>query len=355
MMGPGMMGPGMQAGPPRSVMMGSGMNPGMMRGMMPPPPPPAAPAAAVKHGPAPAGVAATVNGIPIKTTQVQDLAMQASGQQVLDQLITATVIDQQAKKENAIPTPAQIAAKITELRRQISAQYPGQTLETMLASRGVTMTRVKSVITTQLEVQNLVERDIKPIQMWHVRHILIMTHNPNNDPSVKPHTEADAQAIIAKIQADLAAGKSFEYEATQYTEDPSGKQNGGDLPVINATSPFDQTFLKAAIALRKGQVTPTPVESIYGLHLIYCVSTSDDPTPEDQAQYQKAADDYKQQQMAMNAQSYVQSLKDKATIVNYLAPPPLPVATVGPPPGAIRGPMRPIAQAAPGGPATPVK
>jgi peptidyl-prolyl cis-trans isomerase C len=326
-------------------MMGTGYNPTAARAMMPPPPPPpsAPPAAAapVKLPPAPPGVAAIVNGVPIKTAAVQQIAMQMSGTQALDGLITSTVIDQQAKLEHATPTPAQLAAKITDLRRQISAQYPGQTLENMLAQHGLTMDRVRTILTTNLEVTNLVERNIVPIPMIHVRHILIMTKNPNNDPKVTPHTTADAQKIIAKIQADLAAGKSFEYEATQYTEDPSGKQNGGDLPISNANTPFDQSFLKAALALRPGQVTPTAVESVYGLHLIYCVSTSDTPTPADRPLYDKALDDYRQQQTAMTAQTYINGLKAKAKIVNYLAPPPGPAPAMAPMPRRVMGPPIP--------------
>ena len=48
----------------------------------------------------------------------------------------------------------------------------------------------------------------KPIHRAHIHYIVILTANPGGDPTKKPHTDAEAQAIIAKAQADLKAGQS---------------------------------------------------------------------------------------------------------------------------------------------------
>jgi foldase protein PrsA len=234
-------------------------------------------------------------------------------------MITNMIIDQEAKKQHLTATDADIDAKIAEIRTQIKSQMPGQTLEQFVTQSGHTMAELRDNLKTRIEVEKLVSKDIKPAQAVHVRHILIRTENVGApDPTVKIHTEAEAKQIIDKIQADLKAGKPFADEAKQYTEDPSGKANGGDLPIVVPTSPLDNNFLQAALKLKKGEVTQTPVKSVYGLHLIYAESTSADPTPADKPLYDQALKNYQQQMLGMQIPAYVKTLTDKAKIVNYI-------------------------------------
>jgi len=278
------------------------------------PPPPAKPLIG------PPGVAATVNGQTISIDSVKDMAYKTTGPRVVDTLITNLVIDQEAKKQKMTASNAEIDAKVAEMRTQVKAQFPTQTLEQLIAQSGHSMAELRDNLRTRVELEKLLSKDIKPVRAVHVRHILIKTTDMGGtDPNNKPHTEPEAKALVEKIQGELKAGKSFSDLAKQYTEDPSGKENGGDLPVVLPGSPMDPGFLEAALKLKKGQVTPEPVKSMYGLHLIECDSTSDDPTPADKPLFADALNNYKQQQLGMQMQTYVQSLKTKAKIVNYLA------------------------------------
>ena len=268
----------------------------------------------------PPGVAATVNGETISVSAVKDLAYKTVGPRLVDQMIDNMLIDQAARKAGLVATPADIDAKIADLRKQIAGQMNGRSLEDLVASSGHTMQDLRDSMKTRVEIEKLVSKNLQPVEAVHVRHILIRTQNVGPaDPNTKIHSDADALAIITKIQGDLAAGKSFVDEADQYTEDPSGKSNGGDLPVITPTSPMDPSFLAAAMKLKKGEVTPTPVKSMYGYHLIYCVSTSSDPIPADKPLFDQAEENARQAALGQQAQTYVQTLKSQAKIVNYLA------------------------------------
>ncbi len=303
---------------------------------MPPPPPrpaaPAPPAAPVKPGPP--GVAATVNGIPITKTQVTAEVLKAVGpqfvSQLVDQMITIALINQEAARQHIVITPAQAALKLSQVRTRAAAQVPGG-LDTYLAQRHQSLADYKSQLLTELKVEALVKKTLPPpapVARRHVRHLLVLTAPPGAmpTPGVKgPHTDAEALALIAKAQAEIKAGKSFEQAANEYTEDPSGKGKGGDLGIMDASTQFVPEFKAAALALKVGEVTPQPVKTQYGYHLIECISTSAAPLPSDKALYAAGESAAKQQQIQAAIRGYVEGLKKKARIVNYTpAPPPAP-------------------------------
>lgn len=302
-----------------------------------PPPPPAAPpmpdaTPAAKQAPGPPGVAAIVNGKKILRSQVADAALQAVGNQVVGQLILIALIDQEAAKQHVVVTPAQVDAKMTELRAQYAAQYAAQqyaapglppSLDALLAQKHQSLATYKNQLTTELKIEALVAKTVKPTPSpvkYHARHLLILTTPlrggaPNAKP---PHTDAEALALIAKAQAELKAGKSFAEVANKYTEDPSGKGKGGNLGLIDAQTTFDPNFLQAALKLKPGEVTPTPVKSEYGYYLIKIDSTSAAPTPADRKLYADAGAAARRQQVQQAIPAYVHGLAQRAKIIDYL-------------------------------------
>lgn len=316
---------------------------------MPPPPPPAVPSMpdttpTAKQAPGPPGVAAIVNGKKIMRSQVADEALETVGNQVVSQLILIELVNQEAAKQHVIVTPAQVNAKLNDLRAQYAAQYSPQsmaqglpaTLDAYLAQRHQSLGMYKSQLATELKVEALVGKTIKPIPSplkYHARHLLILTTPlrggaPNAKP---PHTDAEALALIAKAQAELKAGKSFTDVANEYTEDPSGQHRGGDLGLIDAQTGFDANFLQAALRLKPGEVTPTPVKSEFGYHLIKIDSTSAAPTPADKKLYADALAAARHQQVQQVLPTYIHGLAQRAKIVDYLGE--APTFTPAPSPG----------------------
>ena len=291
--------------------------------MPPPPPPPSrapatAPDQAAPDAPqaAPPGVAATVDGEDIMADAVKDWAYDSRGSVVdaVNTLIDFKLIDDAASAQHVTVTDADLAAKKDEIRNQIKPI----TLEQALAEKHMTMEFLDANLRHAIEAEKLAGGDVKPIEMYHIRHILIMVASPGGPTGDKGHTEAQAKVLIAKVQAQLKAGKSFDELAKQYSEDPSNKDKGGDLGIVNQQTQFDPDFLKAALTLKAGQITPQPVKSAFGYHLIECVSTSDShPKDEDDA-YAKEADTYREGAIQQRVGAYVQSLHGKAKIVNYL-------------------------------------
>lgn len=67
----------------------------------------------------------------------------------------------------------------------------------------------------------------------------------------------------------LKRGESFEDLARKSSSCPSSAQ-GGDLGTVDI-SRLDEDFADATLNLKEGQVSPSPVRTRFGYHLIYRV------------------------------------------------------------------------------------
>ncbi len=99
-------------------------------------------------------VAATVNGAPIGRMAVVAQLEQASGQKMLDALITKKLIAQAVAEEGKSVSPDAIAAEVKKLEEQIAAAGSG-TLEELLAQQGMTMDDLRDQIVVQKQLEQL--------------------------------------------------------------------------------------------------------------------------------------------------------------------------------------------------------
>lgn len=115
--------------------------------------------------------------------------------------------------------------------------------------------------------------------------------------SASPEDSAKAYAKAYEVIGKLKAGADFNGLALEYSEDPSVKQNKGDLYYFIAgqmVPPFEDTVF----TMKVGQFTMTPVRTQFGLHIIKLTDkkpaegemqgshimtrfSAQDPTPED--------------------------------------------------------------------------
>lgn len=77
-------------------------------------------------------------------------------------------------------------------------------------------------------------------------------------------TEQQAQEIISKLKQ----GGDFTALAAQYSKDPGSKDQGGDVGIVNETINFVPEFKQAALDLQPGELSPNPVKSQFGYHII---------------------------------------------------------------------------------------
>lgn len=192
---------------------------------------------------------ATVNGKPVPKSRVEALIQQVtkSGQQqrspeleaqVKDEVVRREIFMQEAEKRG-VPQTADYKVQM-DLARQ------------MLLIRGLMEDyRAKNPVSdadAQVEYNKFKAENSG--SEYRARHILV-------------EKEEDAKALIAQIKA----GADFAELAKKNSKDTGSAQNGGDLDFANPNN-FVPEFSKAMTALEKGQVTPEPVKSEFGYHVI---------------------------------------------------------------------------------------
>ena len=108
-------------------------------------------------------------------------------------------------------------------------------------------------------------------QEVHARHILIRA--PAGDEKASKAAEDKIKAIIARLNK----GEDFAKVASETTEDPSGKANGGDLGYFTKDQMVPE-FADVAFKLDKGQISG-PVHTQFGWHVIKVEDKRMKPAP----------------------------------------------------------------------------
>ncbi len=104
-------------------------------------------------------VVATVNGQPITSVALINEMEKESGKQSLNSLVSEMLITQEARKRNVIITDKDINSQTRTLEDSLSTQ--GQSLDSILAQRGMTKNDLRDQIRIQLMVDKMLGSKIK--------------------------------------------------------------------------------------------------------------------------------------------------------------------------------------------------
>ncbi|GBQ53075.1 peptidyl-prolyl cis-trans isomerase [Acetobacter indonesiensis NRIC 0313] len=248
---------------------------------------PAAPAAPPAKPVDPNAVVATVNGEKITVSDVQDALgnMPPQMRQLPPNMIYPMLVNQLAdQKAIQLVAHKEGLDKTPEVQKMM-AQASANALQNAWLSKQVTPQLTDAAIQDYYQ-QNYAGKPAE--QEVHARHILVKT-------------EAEATDAIKKLKA----GEDFGKLAAQISTDTgSAKQNGGDLGWFKKEDMIP-AFSDAAFAMKKGEISSTPVKSQYGYHVIQVLDTRTDPIP--------ALDSVKDKIRQALIQKYVRDAVGKAT------------------------------------------
>jgi len=261
---------------------------------------PAAAAGQAQPQATPATVIANVGGL--KITE-QDLAQAYSNlpdsaksqpqvvQQLLQELISEKAILVVARREGLDKTPdvraaiatASAAAAAAEADQVLQQEFLRKTIGPLL-----TEDKIKAAYDAQYAGKS---GDVEV----HAEHILVKTPQ-------------EAQAIIDQLNK----GADFATLAKTKSTDSGSGAAGGDLGWFKKGE-MVPSFSDAAFAMKPGQVSQKPVQSVYGWHVIKVLDTRVDPVPT----YQQVHDSLAQsmQQQAVNAE--LNTVRASVKIVQY--------------------------------------
>ncbi|MDR5682681.1 MAG: peptidylprolyl isomerase [Armatimonadota bacterium] len=230
-------------------------------------------------------VAATVNGEPIYTAEV-DRYVREIGQQygidftqgegpkqrkeladsILDQLIDRALILQEARRRNLLASDTDVDARVAEIR----GSFPSQAdFESALKVRGLSVADLRDRIRFDLTAQKLIAGISQPqVSEAEVRQYFAQNRSTFDQPAqarvrhILVKTESEARIVLARLRA----GEDFAAVARELSQDPGSKDQGGELGPIQRGQTVPE-FDRAAFSLPVGQISD-PVKTSFGYHIL---------------------------------------------------------------------------------------
>ncbi len=187
--------------------------------------------------------------------ELYDAMKDKYGSQTVQQLTFEKVLDKKYKV-----TDKEVNAKVKTYKDQYGDQFAS-----VLAQSGLTEDSFKENIKYNMLVEKATEDNVKVTdkklkayyKTWQpditVRHILV-----------------EKEDTAKEVEKKLKDGAKFEDLAKEYSTDTSTKSDGGLLPAFGPGK-MDESFEKAAYALKKKGDISAPVKSQYGYHIIEMV------------------------------------------------------------------------------------
>ena len=297
-----------------------------------PKPPAAAPAAPAKP-PAQAAqpalkdpVVATVNGQPIRLSELEvaqqslpqqyrNMPLQAVFPALLDRIIDSKLVVQEGKKNKVTDDPA-FKKRMAFVEDQVLQDFWIQ----REIARQVTAEKLQKRYEERLK-QMPAEEEV------HARHILVST-------------EDEAKALIA----ELKKGAAFDKLAKEKSTDKASGAEGGDLGWFKK-SDMVKEFADAAFDLKKGELSEAPVKTQFGYHVIKVEDRRKAPPPA----FEEMADQLKEEMAREAVTAQLDQLRSGAKVEKFAMdgskPDPAPAAKPAAPAAPANRPATPPAAA----------
>ena len=139
---------------------------------------------------------------------------------------------------------------------------------------------VKEKVVTDEEVTTYY--DTKVIGDVKASHILIKPNAKDSDSEeTKTKKENEAKKKAEEIIKKLDNGEDFAKLAKKYSDDKGTASKGGNLGYFNMDDDFEENFVSAAAALKKGAYSKEPVKTKYGYEIILQVDEKDKKKKDD--------------------------------------------------------------------------
>lgn len=221
--------------------------------------------------------------------------------EVMRQLVDRSITEQ------ALTAAARAAGldKDEEVRRRIR-RAEEQELQQALLTREVNAAVTEEALRARFEKEAGQRQGEEEI---HARHILVQT-------------ESEAKAALAEV----AGGADFAEVARKRSSGP-GAQQGGDLGFFKRGDMVPE-FAEAAFALKPGEVSPAPVRSPFGWHVIKVEARRDAPVPS----FEDSRQELRQKMLEEQVEAVVARIRGAAKVERLDQPVPSMLDSATPPP-----------------------
>ncbi|MBN2131774.1 MAG: peptidylprolyl isomerase [Sedimentisphaerales bacterium] len=254
-------------------------------------------------------------------------------QRVLDNLVTERLLNEQVAAANVQVSDADVFAEIEKKGAEQNPPITVADFKARVEAQGGNFEQVKEEFRKGMAYQKIMEgqwgdkidvtdedakayydghpKEFENAEQVRASHILIKPDatDPNADPNeAKTLAKAEADKLLAQVKE----GGDFAALATEHSDCPSSAR-GGDLGFF-ARGAMVKPFEDVAFTMEPNDISDV-VETKFGYHIIKVTDHKDpNAVPFDQAKADIVAKLVNEKKGAIS-QEFIQSLKDKATIV----------------------------------------
>ncbi len=244
---------------------------------------------------------------------------------VLDELVTYTLLKQEAKARNFTATDAEVDSQMQSMRQAARTE---EAFKKALAERKMTVERLKADAKTEISIAKMMNAQVATLaeatdaevkdfydknpdrfkrgETVRASHILLRI-DPNADDATKKQTRAKIDEVLKRAKS----GEDFAALAQQNSQDGSAPQ-GGDLGYFPKEK-MVPAFADVAFALKTGEISDV-VTTQFGVHIIKLTdrkAAGTVPLEEVSAQVKQFLTEQKKQQ---HAQAFIEQVRQKAKI-----------------------------------------
>jgi parvulin-like peptidyl-prolyl isomerase len=285
--------------------------------------------------PLPAGdtVVATVNGEPIRASELIQVSYDWFAATAIEELIVHRVIEQEARAQGVSVSVEEVEARYKQRLQSAEAQLPpGMSLDDFLKRNQVPPSRLFAQTRTLLLAEKLLERQVNLDDFVEYSQLVIRIqgNTPEQQEENTPAAEAKAQEAYQKIKEGL----DFAEAVKEYSEDPFSKDRGGKM------NWQDMKFIvpdlrQKLLAMQPGEISE-PFKMMGSYYIIRKERTGSQASPEEQQELREQA-------VRLQLVEYVRQLQAKAKITNTIVKPFDPTTAAPSEPGGPRPPAaRPV-------------
>jgi peptidyl-prolyl cis-trans isomerase C len=243
----------------------------------------------------------------------------------LDQLVTYTVLQQEAKARHITITDGEVESRMAAMQRQFPDE---KAFQKALADRNMTLERLRADARVDMVINKLLDEEMskqpaptdaqvrefydkrpekfKEPETVRASHVLVKV-----DEQADAATRQKARAKIEGVLKQARSGADFAKLAREHSDDGSAQQ-GGDLSYF-ARGQMVRPFEEAAFALKPGEVSDV-VTTQFGYHVIKVT----DRKPGAPVPFERVSDRIKQhlteQGKQEHAKAFIDGLKNKSKI-----------------------------------------
>ena len=263
---------------------------------------------------------------------------------VLDDMIIEKLVTKRAAGTKV--TDEEVAAKIDGFKARFGSE---EALKKEIEKSGLTLEKVKENVREGLRQEHWIDAQIKgkddvadadaadfykknpeqfkqPEQV-RASHILIAV-----DKEAKPEVVAEKEKAAKAIADRVKKGEAFDKLAKELSEDPTAKQNSGDLDYFEHDKMVPE-FADAAFKMKKDEISD-PVRSKFGFHVIKVTDHKDAGTVTLETAKPKLVAYLKKQKRQGEIEKVVKAIREKAEVKINLPEAPKPPAAPAPAPEA---------------------